>query len=159
VVAVVLVLVLPGGSHKHAPHSTGSAGVTGGTGASGATGSTGARVVAAIALKPPSGGKTPLGFAEVLKLQGRFGVAIAAEGLAANKKHPPDAYAVWLSNSPGDSQIVGFVSPAVGSNGMLRTAGGLPTNASHFKKLLVTLETSASPKTPGKVVLEGAFRL
>jgi sigma-70-like protein len=159
IVAVVLILVLPGGSHNHTARQTAAAGVTAATGATGATGSTGARVVAAIALKPPSGGKSPLGFAEVLQLQGRFGVAIAAEGLAANRKHPPDAYAVWLSNSPGDSQIVGFVSPAVSANGMLRTAGALPANASHFKKLLVTLETSASPKTPGKIVLAGAFRL
>jgi hypothetical protein len=163
IVAVVLILVLPGGGHKHGPAqaraATGQTGLTGTTGASGTTGTTGAKVVAAIALKPPSGGKTPLGFAEVLQAQGQFGVAIAAQGLAANKKHPPDAYAVWLYNSPGDSHILGFVSPAVGSNGILRTAGGLPKNASHYQKLLVTLETSSHPKAPGRIILEGNLRL
>ena len=115
--------------------------------------------MAAIALKPPSGGKSPLGIAEVLQAQGQFGVAIAAQGLAANKSHPRDAYAVWLYNSPGDSHILGFVSPAVSSNGILRTAGGLPKNASHYQKLLVTLETSSNPKSPGRIILEGNLRL
>ena len=127
------------------------------TGGTGATGTTGARVISAISLKPPSGAKSPLGFAEVLEVQGRFGVAIAAQGLAANTKHPPNAYAVWLYNSPSDSRILGFVNPAVGSNGQLKTAGGLPTNASHYQKLLVTLETKSNPKTPGTIVLQGAL--
>ena len=91
-------------------------------------------------------------------MQGRFGVAIAAQGLAANTKHPPNAYAVWLYNSPSDSKILGFVNPAVGSNGQLKTAGGLPGNASHYGKLLVTLETKSNPKTPGTIVLEGALK-
>jgi Sigma-70, region 4 len=158
VIAVVLVLVLGsgGGSKKH-PAQQASRPLSGATGTTGTTGTTGARVVSAISLKPPSGGKSPLGFAEVLQVQGRFGVAIAAQGLAANTKHPPNAYAVWLYNSPGDSKILGFVNPAVGSNGQLKTAGGLPTNASHYGKLLVTLETKSNPKTPGTIVLEGAL--
>lgn len=163
IIAVVLILVLPSGGHKHTPASasaaTGQTAATGLTGATGSTGTTGPKVVAAIALKPPSGGKSPLGFAEVLRAQGQFGVAIAAQGLTANKKHPPDAYAVWLYNSPGDSHILGFVSPAVGANGILRTAGGLPKNASHYQKLLVTLETSSNPKAPGRIILEGTLRL
>jgi hypothetical protein len=36
-------------------------------------------------------------------------------------------------------------------------AGALPTNASHFKQLLVTLETQSNPRTPGKIVLQGAL--
>jgi hypothetical protein len=160
VIAVVLILVLPGGGHKHnAARAAATTGQTGATGTTGTTGTTGAKVVAAIALKPPSGGKSPLGFAEVLQARGQFGVAIAAQGLTANSKHPPDAYAVWLYNSPGDSHILGFVSPAVGKNGILRTAGGLPKNASHYQKLLVTLETSSNPKTPGRIILEGNLRI
>jgi hypothetical protein len=157
VIAVVLVLVLTGGSSKKNPAPRASRSAIGSTGGTGATGTTGARVVSAISLKPPSGAKSPLGFAEVLEVQGRFGVAIAAQGLAANTKHPPNAYAVWLYNSPSDSRILGFVNPAVGSNGQLKTAGGLPTNASHYQKLLVTLETKSNPKTPGTIVLEGAL--
>jgi hypothetical protein len=115
--------------------------------------------VAQINLKPPSGGSSPVGIAEVLQAQGQFGIAIAAQGLAANSKKPPNAYAVWLYNSPADSKILGFVNPAVSSNGQLKTAGGLPSNASHYQKLLVTLETKSNPKTPGKIVLEGSLSL
>jgi hypothetical protein len=162
VVAVVLILLLTSGDKKHAPsrpNRAAVAGTTGTTGATGTTGTTGARVVSAIALKPPSGGKAPLGFAEVLQVQGRLGVAIAAQGLAANTKHPPNAYAVWLYNSASDSKILGFVNPAVGSNGQLKTAGGLPSNASHYQNLLVTLETKSNPRTPGAIVLEGHLKL
>jgi Sigma-70, region 4 len=157
VVAVVLVLVLSGGSKKHpAAHPGRTVAATSTTGATGATGTTGARVVAQINLKPPNGGKA-VGIAEVLQVQKQFGVAIAAQGLAANSKKPANAYAVWLYNSPTDSKILGFVNPAVGSNGQLKTAGGLPTNASHFQKLLVTLETKSNPKAPGTIVLEGTL--
>jgi Sigma-70, region 4 len=151
-VAIVLVLVLPAGSNKN-PHSPQASRTHASTSSTTSTNS--ARIVAQINLKPPSGANTPIGIAEVLSAQGQFGIAIAAQGLTANTKHPPNAYAVWLYNSPGDSHILGFVNPAVGSNGQLKTAGGLPTNASHYQKLLVTLETTSNPKSPGKIVLEG----
>ena len=158
VIAVVLVLVLSGGSAKKHPGRTIAATAsTGATGTTGATGATGARVIAQINLKPPAGGSSAVGIAEVLQVQKQLGVAIAAQGLAANKKNPPNAYAVWLYNSPGDSKILGFVNPAVGTNGQLKTAGGLPTNASHYQKLLVTLETKSNPKAPGTIVLEGTL--
>ena len=44
-----------------------------------------------------------------------------------------------------------------GRNGKLSTAGGLPANASHYKQLIVTLETKASPKTPGTIILQGTL--
>jgi hypothetical protein len=49
------------------------------------------------------------------------------------------------------------VNPGVGSSGRLQTAGGLPPNASHFQKLLVTLESQSNPKSPGTIVLQGAL--
>jgi hypothetical protein len=55
--------------------------------------------------------------------------------------------------------MLGFVNPGVTSTQVLQTAGPLPTNASHFKQLLVTLETQARPKGPGKIVLQGALSL
>jgi hypothetical protein len=112
-------------------------------------------VVSQINLRPPTGGNKPVGLADVLRVQGRTGIAIVAQGLAANSKHPPNAYAVWLYNTASDSHILGFVNPAVGSNGQLRTAGALPSNAHHYQKLLVTLETQSNPRTPGTIVLEG----
>jgi hypothetical protein len=151
-IAVVLVLVLTGGSSKkHSSTVASSARTT--TGQT-STASTTPQVVAQINLNPPSGG-TAKGIAEVLRQQGKDGIAIVAQGLTPNTKKPPNAYAVWLYNSPTDSQILGFVNPGVGTNGRLQTAGGLPTNASHFQKLLVTLETQSNPKSPGTIVLEG----
>jgi hypothetical protein len=75
----------------------------------------------------------------------------------ANTTH--NAYAVWLYNSPTDSHILGFVSPGVKPDGKLQTAGVLPSNASHFKQLLVTLETQAKPHAPGKIILQGPLKL
>jgi hypothetical protein len=146
VVAIVLAfVVLPGGGTKHPRRA-----------ASTRTSTTSSiQILAQINLRPPSGGTKPIGLADVLKVQGRVGIAIVAQGLTANSKHPPNAYAVWLYNSPSDSQILGFVNPGVGSNGQLRTAGALPTNAHHYQKVLVTLETQSKPKAPGPIVLEG----
>ncbi len=161
VLAVVLVLLLSGGSSKK-PATAASAGTrTTPTSTSGATGATGAsgttpQVVAQINLNPPSGGSAK-GIAEVLREQGKTGIAIVAQGLTPNTKKPPNAYAVWLYNSPTDSRILGFVNPGVGTNGRLQTAGGLPTNAAHFQKLLVTLESQSNPKSPGTIILEGAL--
>jgi hypothetical protein len=156
VIAVVLVLVLSGGSGKKHP-ATAAASSTSTTPSTSTSSKTSTQVVAQINLKPPSGGTKPVGIAEVLREQGKKGIAIVAQGLTPNTKKPPDAYAVWLYNSPSDSHILGFVNPGVGTNGRLQTAGGLPTNASHFQKLLVTLESQSNPKSPGTVVLEGTL--
>ena len=154
VIAVVLVLVLTGGgSKKHS--STAAAASTTATQPTSTRSATTPQVIAQINLKPPAGGKSPAGVAEVLREQGKTGIAIVAQGLTPNTKKPANAYAVWLYNSPTDSRILGFVNPGVGTNGRLQTAGGLPTNASHFQKLLVTMETQSNPKSPGTIVLEG----
>ena len=49
------------------------------------------------------------------------------------------------------------MNPGVSNNGRLQTAGALPANASHYKQLLVTLENQSNPRSPGKVVLQGAL--
>jgi hypothetical protein len=136
--------------------STGSTGTTGGTGSTGTTGTTGqAKIVAQVNLKPPSGASTPAGIAEVLKAGSNEALAILAQHLPPNKH---DAYAVWLYNSSTDAKLLGFVSPPVSSNGQLRTEGGLPSNAAHYRQLIITLETSGTPKTPGRIILQGALK-
>ena len=116
-------------------------------------------MVAQINLTPPSSVKKTkiAGIAEVLNEGTSDGVAIVAQNVPPNKTKPPDAYAVWLYNSAKDAKLLGFVNPSVGKNGRLSTAGGLPSNASHYKQLIVTLETTASPKQPGSIVLQGAL--
>lgn len=168
VIGVVLFLALSG-SGKHHPNRARAAGASQAASttraasaststASGAStsSSTSTHIVSQINLKSPTGGKA-VGVAEILRESGKTGIAIVAQGLTPNSKKPPNAYAVWLYNSPSDSHILGFVNPGVGSNGRLQTAGGLPTNASHYQKLLITLETRSNPTTPGTIVLEGAL--
>jgi hypothetical protein len=119
--------------------------------------STAAKVVAQINLTPPAAGSKAAGIAEVLREGTTNGIAIVAQNVPPNTTHPPNAYAVWLYNSPTDAKILGFVNPGVPKNGKLSTAGGLPTNASHYKELIVTVESSANPKAPGTVILQGTL--
>ncbi|HEX4009277.1 MAG TPA: sigma factor-like helix-turn-helix DNA-binding protein [Solirubrobacteraceae bacterium] len=168
--AVVVFFVTRSNSSKH-PSSAASASTSTSTPAASASSTTAttsatttsstssAKVVAQINLSPPSGGKASkaAGIAEILNEGSADGVAIVADNVPANTTHPPNAYAVWLYNSPSDAQILGFVNPGVGKTGRLSTAGGLPSNASHYKKLIVTLETSAKPKQPGTIVLQGTL--
>jgi hypothetical protein len=164
-VGVGLFFVLRGGHSKS--HGTSTSSTTAAPAASATTptsttstssSSTSASVVAQINLTPPASAKSSsktAGIAEVLNEGSTDGVAIVAQNVPPNKTKPPNAYAVWLYNSPKDAKILGFVNPGVGKTGRLSTAGGLPSNASHYKQLIVTVETTASPKTPGTIILQG----
>ncbi len=173
-VAVALFFVLRGGHSKNhssstatsaaAPAASGSSTPTTASSPTGSTpttstSGTSASVVAQINLTPPSSAKKSkiAGIAEVLNEGSSDGVAIVAQNVPPNKTKPPDAYAVWLYNSAKDAKLLGFVNPSVGKTGRLSTAGGLPSNASHYKQLIITLETTASPKQPGSIVLQGAL--
>ncbi len=161
-VAVVLFLVLRsgGGGTGHTAASS-TAATSPAASASSTTTSTSsatpAKVVAQINLTPPHTGSKAVGIAEVLDEGTSQGVAIVAQNVPPNRTKPPNAYAVWLYNSPKDSQILGFVNPGVGANGRLSTAGALPSNAKRYKELIVTVETNAKPKTPGAIILQGAL--
>jgi hypothetical protein len=171
VIAVVVILATSGGGSSHhatttattSPTTTPAASTaTTGTTGTATTGTTGTgttttptQVIAQINLNAPTAGSKTTGIAEVLKQGATNGIAIVAQNVPANTKS--DAYAVWLYNSPTDSHLLGFVNPGVTSNGRLSTAGPLPTNASHFKQLIVTRETQASPKSPGTIILQGTL--
>jgi hypothetical protein len=157
VIVVVVVLATSGGSNKHSqttaastPTSTSS---TGSTGAS----TTSPQPIAQVNLTSPQSGSKAAGIAQVIKQGNVTGIEIVAAHVPPNTKH--DAYAVWLYNSPSDSYRLGFVNPGVSSNGRLSTIGPLPANASHFKQLIITLETQGRPKQPGKIILQGQLGL
>lgn len=158
-VVLVVVLVSNGSSTKHGPSAAHSAPASTPTTSTSTTASTSAHVVAQINLNSPAAGSRAAGIADVLMQGSVTGIAIAAQGLAPNSKRPPNAYAVWLSNSASDSHMLGFVNPGVGSNGRLQTAGALPSNAARYKQLIVTLETDANPHGPGRIVLRGPLNL
>ncbi len=170
IVAVVAIKLLSSGSSNHprtvpsasattsaVPAAAGSTTAAAGSTTASGSATTPAKVVAQINLTPPQGKTKTAGIAEVLKEGANHGIAIVAQNVTPNTTRPPTAYAVWLYNSANDSHLLGFVNPGVGSNGRLSTAGGLPANASHFKQLIVTRETKASPKTPGTIILHGTL--
>ena len=156
-IVVVVVLVLNKSSNK--PHAAAAASTTA-TSAAAASGTTpttssAAKVVAQVNLKSSAKTSKAAGIAEVLKEGSADGIAIVAQNVPPNSTKPPNAYAVWLYNSVSDAHFLGFVNPGVGTNGRLSTASGLPTNASHYKQLIVTVETISHPKTPGSIILAG----
>jgi hypothetical protein len=157
VIVVVIVLLVSGGSSKKHTTTTAANTPTTTATATSTTSSATARPIAQVNLVSPTHSKKVAGVAEVIKQGTKTGLVIVAQGVPANTNH--DAYAVWLYNSQTDNHILGFVNPGVKTDGKLQTAGPLPANASHFKQLLVTLETQAKPHAPGKVVLKGALSI
>ncbi|MGH2869461.1 MAG: RNA polymerase sigma factor [Solirubrobacteraceae bacterium] len=167
VAVVAFILLSSGGSSNPKPSATATtpnaaaSGTTtaSGSGATSASGSstTPAKVIAQINLTPTASGSKSAGIAEVLKEGANHGIAIVAQNVTPNTTKPPNAYAVWLYNSATDAHLLGFVNPPVGANGRLSTAGALPTNAVHYKQLIVTLESKGSPTAPGKIILQGTL--
>lgn len=160
IVVVLLAVLGSGSSGKHsastpaaAPGAT-SASTT--TSTSGATSTPKAQVVGQTNLNPPSGKGQAKAVAFVVKEGSAYGIVIEAAHVAPNNHN---AYAAWLYNSSTDAYRLGFVSPPVGKTGQLQVGSPLPTNASHYKQLLLTLETQSNPKSPGTIVLQGPFSL
>lgn len=162
VIAVVLVLVLSGGSPKKKTSSGPVAATTQRAGATTSTSSSTAspKILANVTLSPVTAASKAKGEAAAFSQSGGLFLAIVAVNLSPNSTATASRnyYAVWLSNSPTDSRFLGF-APIVTSNGQLRAATQLRSTDNHYKKLLLTLETKQSPKTPGTVVLSGAFSL
>lgn len=160
-VVAVIVIVLAGsggGTKSQRPAVSGARSSTSTAPASAnSTSSTPAKPIAQINLTPPSGASKAAGIAEVLRQGANEGIAIVAQNVTPNTTKPPTAYAVWLYNSSTDSHLLGFVNPGVTGTGKLSAAGGLPPNAAHYKNLIVTLETSGQPKTPGTIILQGTL--
>jgi len=160
VVAVIVIVLASsgGGTKSQRPAVSGARSSTSTAPASAnSTSSTPAKPIAQINLTPPSGASKAAGIAEVLRQGANEGIAIVAQNVTPNTTKPPTAYAVWLYNSSTDSHLLGFVNPGVTGTGKLSTAGGLPPNAAHYKNLIVTLETSGQPKTPGTIILQGTL--
>jgi hypothetical protein len=165
VMVAVVVLVSSGGSSSGSSSSkprriytyTGSARKTATqTGSGTTTTNSEPQILAALNLTSPVGATQTIGVAQVVRDDGVVGIVIDAQGVPRNSAH--NAYGLWLYNSAKSHRFVGFIPNLVGKNGKLATEGELPTDASDFKRLLITLETKRHPKTPGEVVLSGPFR-
>jgi hypothetical protein len=186
IVAVVLIVSLGGGSGSNpsstdaasstpATTSTPAASTTPTTGSTSTTSSTPAtsatststtgstaskkagepRIDATIPLTSPNPSDKALGIVEVISRGNVRAFLVVAEHL------PPTTgfrYAAWLYNSPTDALLLGS-GPKVGSNGILKAAGGLPANASHYGTIVLTEEHSEKPTQPGPIVLSGTFKV
>jgi hypothetical protein len=151
-IAAVLLIVGIGGGGSHAT-ATGSVSsqATGTTATS--TASSGLHVNATLPLTSPSHTRA-VGIVEVASAKGALGFVMAAEHL------PPTSgfrYAAWLYNSPSEAVLLGE-GPTVSASGTLKAVGLLPSNASHYRRIVLTEEHSEKPTSPGPVVLGGAFR-
>ena len=146
VAVVVAVLLLSGGGKKSANSKTSSTAAT----------KTGPTVENQISLKPTPGRKSgSIGVVEVIAEKSKQAFFIEAQHLPESKGF---YYAIWLYNSP-TSALALSKSPSVGSTHRLAGGSLLPSNASEFHEILLTKETAAHPKHPGRVVLRGAFSL
>jgi hypothetical protein len=177
VIAAVVLIVGVGGSGSSRPSSTAAASstpattstpaasstpATSSTSTSSTTGSTKSktaagepRIDATIPLTSPNPADKALGIVEVISRGSVRAFLVVAEHL------PPTSgfrYAAWLYNSPTDALLLGS-GPKVGSNGILKAAGGLPTNASRYGTIVLTEEHSEKPTQPGPIVLSGTFKV
>jgi hypothetical protein len=163
IIAIVVAIILITGGSSSTKTSSTTANVPTATASQSTTTSTSAsstatiKPLAQVNLTSPQAGSKTKGIAIVVRQGTTTAIELAAQAVPANTSH--DAYAVWLYNSPTDATLLGFVNPGVKSDGVLRTLGRLPTNASHFKQLLVTRETQAKPHTPGTIMLQGSLSL
>ena len=116
--------------------------------------STAPKAEARFPLKAP-GNSASTGTVEILSEGGKHAFYIQAEHIPATKGF---FYAVWLYNSP-KSAIPLSKSPPVGKSHKLAGAALLPENASDYREILLTKETSNRPKQPGHIVLRGPFKI
>jgi hypothetical protein len=158
IAAVVLIVGVGGGSGGGShPSSTAGAHSSAATSSTASTTTAAAgepRVDATLPLTPPNPAGKTLGVVEVISRGSLLAFLVVAEHL------PPTTgfrYAAWLYNSPTDALLLGS-GPKVGSDGILKAAGALPANASHYSKIILTEEHSEKPSRPGPTVLGGPFK-
>ncbi|MGO9490513.1 MAG: RNA polymerase sigma factor [Solirubrobacteraceae bacterium] len=108
-----------------------------------------------IVLHPTSPHSRSVGTVEILSEGGKRAFYIQAEHIPASRGF---FYAIWLYNSHSDALPLSK-SPPVGSSHKLAGAALLPSNAAHFREILLTKETSTRPLHPGHVVLRGDLNL
>jgi anti-sigma-K factor RskA/sigma-70-like protein len=163
IVAAVIILILEGvifgGGNSSSDNSTLSSSPAPAASASSTTTTTSStstpRIVAQIQFTPTSAAPRAAGVANVAQQGNQKAFAFVAQGLAPTKGF---AYAVWLYNSGADAQPLGFISQAVGADGRATAEAALPSNASHFKRIVITKETQGKPTHPGTIVLIGQLK-
>ena len=119
--------------------------------------STTPQVLGQVNMKAPAGSGKALAAVTLAKQGGQTAIVFQAQDVPANKTG--DVYALWLTGGSATPARLGF-TPRVKADGKLAFSAALPnaTDLSKYTTMELTRETTASPKTPGTVVLSGPIR-
>ena len=114
-------------------------------------------VIDEITLGSPGGGSQAHGTALISRRRGRWQISVVAQQVPPNVRG--DAYAEWLHSAFGDDRLLGFVNPGVGRDRRIRTMGQLPGTVGCYEQVVVSRETTTTPKHPRKIVLVGPIKI
>jgi Sigma-70, region 4 len=161
IVAVLLViaggvLVLTGaiGGNDDDSGTTAATTTAAADGSSATNANTQAKVEKQYNLTPPDGGKTPLGVANLVTQNGERALAIVGQDLPASGH-----YVLWLRNGT-KVKFLGFFPVVTGkgtNKGKLQGLVAAPSDLSSYNEMLITRETSSTPKQPSTIVLKGSL--
>jgi hypothetical protein len=109
-------------------------------------------VVAELSLKPTTPGSRAAGAAAIIRSGSSLQIAFSASHLP-----PPGSghYVLWLYDSPAHFEALGEVQSVKADGSVAPLATALPSDASSYHGVALTLDTSNSPSSPGPVVLAG----
>jgi hypothetical protein len=113
------------------------------------------KVQAQVNLTPPQDApaKKAIAIVQIVDASGQEAVNAVSQGLPSTSKA---AYAIWVYSSPSQAKLIGGFNQK-DNNGHLVYQGALPKgfDITSYNEILVTRETSGSPKSPGRVYLRG----
>ena len=149
-VILVLVLLLSGGDDKKSNAKTSAS-------ASTPTSTTAAQptVRAQINLTAPGAGSSTkrAGILWILDASGKPAFTAAAQGLPTTKGR---AYGIWFYTSQTQAKLIGGFDQ-YDKQGRILASGALSADPTQYKDIIVTAEKGGQPKTPGRIVLQGAI--
>ena len=156
IVAAIVVFAVSGGSSSlptgPIPASAATA-TTSSTTAATTAGTTGVTGVSnEVAMRPTSAGGNASGAVAVVNSGATPELAFTAQKLST----PPagDHYVLWLYNSASQFEALGEVA-SVANGTVSPVAVQLPSNASSYTGVVLTLESSNRPARPGTIILAG----
>jgi anti-sigma factor RsiW len=119
-----------------------------------AASTTAAQVEKQFNLRPPDGGSKPLAVANLVSQNGQRALAVVGQDLPASGR-----YVLWLRNG-SKVKFLGFFPVVTGkgtNKGRLQGLVAAPTDFANYKEILITRETSSSPKAPTTIILRGSL--
>jgi hypothetical protein len=105
-------------------------------------------------LTPPDGGSKPLGVANLVSQSGKRALAVVGQDLPASGH-----YVLWLRNG-SKVKFLGFFPVVTGkgtNKGKLQGLVEAPSDLTSYKEMLITRETSSTPKAPTTIILKGSL--